>query len=68
MSIKCTNCQKGITTLKFSDASVITSGKYRVPAVLITLVALTAASITTPKFRPWSSSPARQKNERHEII
>lgn len=38
MSTKCTNCQKGITTLKFSDASVITSGKYRVPAVLITLV------------------------------
>ena len=26
MSIKCINCQKGITTLKFSDASVISSG------------------------------------------
>lgn len=38
MSIKCSNCQKIITTMKFSDASVITSGKYRVPAVLITLV------------------------------
>ncbi|BBS91672.1 hypothetical protein WP7S18C02_22870 [Klebsiella sp. WP7-S18-CRE-02] len=38
MSIKCSNCKKGITTLKFSDASVITSGKYHVPAVLITLV------------------------------
>lgn len=25
MSIKCINCQKGITTLKFSDASVISS-------------------------------------------
>ncbi|HCC4816228.1 TPA: hypothetical protein M5M69_004629 [Citrobacter freundii] len=36
MSIKCINCQKGITTLKFSNASVITSGKYHVPAVLIT--------------------------------
>jgi hypothetical protein len=32
MSIKCSNCQKGITTMKFSDASVITSGKQRVPA------------------------------------
>ena len=38
MSIKCINCQKGITALTFSDASVITSGKYRVPAVLVTLV------------------------------
>lgn len=38
MSIKCSNCKKGITTLKLSDASVITSGKYHVPAVLITLV------------------------------
>ncbi|AKZ83204.1 MULTISPECIES: hypothetical protein [Enterobacteriaceae] len=38
MSIKCSNCKKGISTLKFNDASVITSGKYRVPAVLITLV------------------------------
>ncbi|MGL4486480.1 MAG: hypothetical protein ACRCUG_05750 [Yersinia sp. (in: enterobacteria)] len=38
MSIKCTNCQKDITTMKFSEASVITSGKYRVPAVLVTLV------------------------------
>ncbi|EQA7422841.1 hypothetical protein ABQG65_22605 [Yersinia alsatica] len=38
MSIKCTNCQKGITTMKFSEARVITSGKYRVPAVLVTLV------------------------------
>jgi hypothetical protein len=38
MSIKCTNCHKGITTMKFSEASVITSGKYRVPAVLVTLV------------------------------
>ncbi|OEH97475.1 hypothetical protein BH006_21950 [Salmonella enterica] len=38
MSIKCSNCKKGITTLKFGEASVIHSGRHRVPAVLVTLV------------------------------
>lgn len=37
MPIKCIKCQKDITTMRFSEASVITSGKQRVPAVLVTL-------------------------------
>ena len=38
MSIKCSNCQKDITTLKLSEANAIRSGKYNVPSVLITVV------------------------------
>ncbi|MBE8614843.1 hypothetical protein CYG68_21225 [Morganella morganii] len=38
MSVKCNHCKQSITTLKPCEANIITSGKYHVPAVLITLV------------------------------
>lgn len=55
MIFKCIQCERDITALRFHSAIAVMSGKYHIPAVRVTLVCRTAASIFRQTCPSWNS-------------